>query len=78
MFNDNLNTKYWDKFYKSKNLTTQPLELLNEFKDIIFYDINVTVPKRTEEYLSYVYGKNWRIEKRKFNWIKDSPSTIKN
>ena len=64
-------------FYRSAGYT-QPLELLNEFKDIIFYDINVTVPKRTEEYLSYVYGKNWRMKKRKFDWIKDSPSTIKN
>ena len=56
---------------------TQPLELLKEFKDIVFYDINLTVPKKSEEYLRYVYGENWKIPKRKFNWIKDSPSTIK-
>ena len=63
-------------FYQSAGYT-QPLELLKEFKDIVFYDINLTVPKKSEEYLRYVYGENWKIPKRKFNWIKDSPSTIK-
>ena len=45
MFNDNLNTKYWDKFYKSKNLTTQPSKFaifckkkLRKYKGIV-YDI---------------------------------------
>mgnify|MGYP000249669107 CR=1 FL=1 len=35
------------------------------------------ITKKSEEYLQYVYGKNWKIPKKKFNWIKDSPSTIK-
>ena len=63
-------------FYQSAGYT-QPLELLKEFKDIIFYGINITVPKKSEEYLRYVYGEDWKTSKRKFNWIKDSPSTIK-
>lgn len=63
-------------FYRSAGYT-QPLELLKEFKNIIFYDINVTIPKKTEEYLNYCYGRNWKIPKRKFDWYKDSPSTIK-
>ena len=44
-------------FYQSAGYT-QPLELLKEFKDIVFYDINLTVPKKSEEYLRYVYGEN--------------------
>ena len=58
--------------YKN-NFITNPILLTN----IVFYDINLTVPKKSEEYLRYVYGENWKIPKRKFNWIKDSPSTIK-
>ena len=64
-------------FYRSAGYT-QPLELLKEFKDIIFCGISLTVPKESEEYLTCVYGKNWKTPKKKFNWIKDSPSTIKN
>ena len=62
-------------FYQSAGYT-QPLGLLKEFKDIIYYDINITVPKKSEEYLSYVYGKNWKTSKKKYHWI-DSPSTIR-
>ena len=64
-------------FYRSAGYT-QPAELLDEFQDIIFLGVNLTIPKKAEEYLSYVYGDNWKTPKRKFNWIKDSPSTIKN
>ena len=62
-------------FYRSAGYT-QPLGLLKEFKDIIYNDINITVPKKSEEYLSYVYGKNWKIPKKKYHWT-DSPSAIK-
>ena len=63
-------------FYRSAGYS-QPLELLKEFKNIAFCGIHLTIPKKSEEYLSYVYGENWRVPKKKFNWIKDSPSTIK-
>ncbi len=63
------------KFYKPAGYT-QPLELLEEFKDIIFHGIIITVPKKSEEYLNYVYGDDWRIPKKKYHWYKDSPSTI--
>ena len=64
-------------FYISAGYT-QPMDLLREFKDINFLGINLTVPKKAEEYLSYVYGANWKVPKRNFNWITDSPSTKKN
>lgn len=63
-------------FYRSAGYT-QPMELLEEFKNVSFQDISLTVPKKAEEYLNYVYGNDWKTPKKKFNWIKDSPSTIK-
>ena len=61
-------------FYKSVGYT-QPFNLLKEFKTINFKDIEVLVPKLAEEYLAYVYGSGWKKPIKKFNWIKDSPST---
>lgn len=54
---------------------TQPLELLNNFKEIKYKDITVCVPSKSEEYLKYVYGPEWKKPIKKYNWIKDSPST---
>ena len=54
---------------------TQPLELLNNFKEIKYKNIDVCVPSKSEEYLKYVYGPNWKKPIKKYNWIKDSPST---
>ena len=64
-------------FYRSAGYT-QPVELLEEFKEVAFHDITLTIPKKYEEYLNYVYGKEWKTTKRKYDWTKDSPSTIKN
>ena len=64
-------------FYISAGYS-QPVELLEEFKDIAFHDMILTIPKKHEEYLDYVYGKTWKITKRKYHWFRDSPSTIKN
>ena len=54
---------------------TQPLKLLEKFKEIKFKNLNVSVPYLSEEYLEYVYGSNWKKPIKKYNWIKDSPST---
>tara|TARA_Y100000590_G_scaffold470657_1_gene667471 strand:+ start:11668 stop:12390 length:723 start_codon:yes stop_codon:yes gene_type:complete len=64
-------------FYKTVGYT-QPLEVLQDFDNIIFQNIEITVPRKSEEYLSYVYGKGWRIPKQNYNWLKleDSPSTM--
>ena len=51
-------------FYRSAGYT-QPLDLLKEFKNISFYDVNLVIPKKSEEYLTYVYGNNWKIPKKK-------------
>ena len=54
---------------------TQPLKLLEKFKEIKFKNIDVSVPDLSEEYLEYVYGPHWKQPIKKYNWIKDSPST---
>ena len=61
-------------FHKSIGYT-QPLKLLLNFKKINFKDLQVSVPYLSEEYLEYVYGPNWKKPIKKYNWIKDSPST---
>lgn len=61
-------------FYKSLGYT-QPISLLQEFKKIRFNGLEVIIPKKSKKYLKYLYGNSWQIKKKKFNWIKDSPST---
>jgi len=66
-----INKKY---FYKTIGYT-QPFKLLENFTKIEFKNIFISVPVLYEEYLHYVYGKNWKLPNKEFNWIKDSPST---
>lgn len=63
-------------FYKTIGYT-QPLNLLKDFKKVKYFKINVPVPLKSEEYLEFVYGANWRNPVKQFNWIKDSPSVKK-
>ena len=63
-----------DYFHKTIGYS-QPLRLLKKFKEIKFKDLSVSVPYFSEEYLKYVYGPNWKKPIKKYNWIKDSPST---
>jgi len=69
------------KFLINKNLFyrnigyTLPLTFFKNLKKIKFKNIFITVPEESEKYLTFVYGKNWRVPKKNYNWIKDSPST---
>ena len=63
-------------FYKEAGYT-QPLELLKKFKVINFQGVDITIPLMAEEYLEHVYGKDWRIPKKKFSWWNDSKTLIK-
>ena len=63
-------------FYKTIGYT-QPINLLKDFKKVKYFKINVPVPVKSEEYLEFVYGANWRNPVKQFNWIKDSPSVKK-
>lgn len=63
-------------FYQSAGYS-HPEDLVKEFTSIPFYEISITVPKKFKEYLEYIYGDQWTIPQKNFNWIKDSPSTIR-
>jgi len=64
------------KLFYGYALITQPLELLSEFKEFNYKGVILTVPKKTEEYLVYMYGKDWKIPIANYNTIKDNNSTI--
>ena len=41
-----------------------------------FFNLKIFVPKDSHAYLRDLYGDKWRIPKKKYNWVKHSPSTI--
>ena len=65
-------------FYKSAGYC-EPMELLNEFKEIEFFNTKVIIPSKSEECLEYIYGQDWKIPKKDFYYAeerKNSPTTI--
>lgn len=50
-----------------------PEEILSNFMDISFYGVTVPIPTKYEEYLSILYGKDWRIA---YNPWTGKPSTL--
>ena len=61
-------------YYRSAGYTT-PLALLQDFKHIKVADLEVRVPVRSEEVLSFVYGNDWRVPRQVYDWVAESPST---
>jgi len=48
----------------------------NNLSDIQFYGLKFKVPAKTEDYLSYRYGKDWRIPKKNYiHYIEDGAIT---
>ena len=65
-------------FYKSAGYC-EPMELLNEFKEIEFFNSKVIIPSKSEEYLEYIYGQDWKTPKKDFYYAeekKNSTTTI--
>ena len=56
-------------FFKSAGYM-QPIELLQDFKEISFNGLKLRIPSLTEQYLNHVYGNDWRIPLKKFSWWK--------
>ena len=57
----------------------EPLEIVQEFKEVNFFNTKVTVPNKSEELLEYIYGKNWKIPISNYYYAevhKNSPSTL--
>ena len=61
------------KFYRKAGYTI-PSSLLKSFKFINYQRLKLRVPKRSEECLKLIYGKNWKKPNKNYNWIKESPS----
>ena len=56
-------------FYKTIGYT-QPINLLKDFKKVKYFEINVSVPVKSEEYLEFVYGTNWRNQSKNLIGLK--------
>lgn len=63
-------------FYRKAGYTL-PRSLLNRFEFVYFNRLKLRIPKKHKECLKLIYGKDWKIPNKNYNWIKDSPSTIK-
>ena len=61
--------------YSYKGYTT-PKDLLIDFIDFDYFGINCRIPKMYKSINSYIYGENWIIPIKEYNWIKDSSSVI--
>ena len=61
-------------FYKKAGYA-HPYKFISKLKKKNFFGQNIIVPFFYLDYLEYMYGKNWRKPKKKYNWFKDSPST---
>lgn len=52
-----------------------PLNYLRYFKYVDYNGVMLRIPVRHNDILRHLYGYSWKIPKKKFNWVKDSPST---
>jgi phosphorylcholine metabolism protein LicD len=63
-----------NSFYRKAGYQ-HPYSFVKEISKREFNNLLVKIPNDYEEYLSYIYGSSWRVPKKKFNWLKDSPAT---
>ncbi len=61
--------------YSYKGYTT-PKNLLIEFINFDYFGISCRIPKMYESINLYIYGDNWIIPIKEYNWMKDSLSVI--
>ena len=57
---------------------SMPSDFFTNLSTLEFYKMKFNVPKETEKYLEYRYGKNWRIPKRDYVFYRDDQSVVKN
>jgi phosphorylcholine metabolism protein LicD len=48
-----------------------PFDIFSNFKTIEFLGVTVKIPEYPENYLAYVYGPDWKIPKKNFDWRND-------
>lgn len=49
-----------------------PSRYFTNLKSINFYGLNVKIPSKTEEYLEYRYGKDWKIPQKNWKYKKNT------
>ena len=54
---------------------TTPYFLLKDFTNIEINKIIIKIPTKYTQVLECLYGINWKIPKKSFNWVKESPAT---
>ena len=55
---------------------THKLEYALNLTKYDFAGLKIIVPNNFKDYLQDLYGIKWKTPKRKYNWIKHSPSTV--
>jgi hypothetical protein len=53
-----------------------PSHYFTSLTTLTFYNMIFKVPKKTEEYLQYRYGKDWKTPKRDYRYTKDDKSIV--
>ena len=68
---------FFDKKISSSYIYSEvPIHFFNDFKTIKFYGMEFKVPAKTEKYLEFRYGKDWRIPRKDYIFQTDD-CTIK-
>ncbi len=62
----NIGSKYF--------ISVVPSHYFNNFSKIKFYEMEFKTPTKTDEYLTYRYGKNWRVPKKNYIYYKEDGS----
>jgi len=75
-------TKIMFKIYEKVGCTfvptAAPSYFFTELSSLKFYNMSFKVPKKTEEYLEYKYGKDWKTPKRDYIYTTDDKSIVNN
>ncbi len=64
-----------DLFYKNAGYSHHK-KYASNIKKYKFNGIDINIPNNSIGYLKDLYGNNWRIPRKNYNWVKNSPSTI--
>ncbi len=66
VFAKGVNNHRYSGFGGPRRIFHCPDELLSETIKYPFYDTSVNIPKRYDEFLTFIYGKNWRIPNKSY------------
>ncbi|MAV94301.1 MAG: hypothetical protein CMA31_01270 [Euryarchaeota archaeon] len=61
--------------YLERGYTT-PKDLLVDFINFDYFGVNCKVPEKFKSINAYIYGDDWLVPKKKYNWMTDSSSVM--